>query len=115
MAFHLLLLQAFMVWKFPSKTQVSQPGMPWSEELTNEKLNQVTKRLCRSTYQRDYLGIPQGNTPFILFTRLTVYAFRNGNTFFLLTSVTICASYYFHKVIHLYIYLPASISFYSIR
>ncbi|KAK7498668.1 hypothetical protein BaRGS_00010045 [Batillaria attramentaria] len=52
--------KSFMVWKFPSKTHPFQHPTPWSEELTNEKLNQVTKRQYRSTYQNDYLGIPQG-------------------------------------------------------
>lgn len=49
-----------MVWKFPSKARAEQSGSPWSEELTNEMIQQVHKRLCQSTYQSDYLGIPQG-------------------------------------------------------
>ncbi|KAK7097108.1 uncharacterized protein [Littorina saxatilis] len=52
--------KSFMVWKFPSKRHQYPDSSPWSEEMTNEKLNQVTKRLSRSTYQNDYLGIPQG-------------------------------------------------------
>ncbi|KAL8599856.1 hypothetical protein ACOMHN_038429 [Nucella lapillus] len=52
--------KSFMVWKFPSKTHQFPQSSPWSEQMTNEKLNQVTKRLCRSTYQNDYLGVPQG-------------------------------------------------------
>ncbi|XP_076446510.1 uncharacterized protein LOC143283939 isoform X2 [Babylonia areolata] len=52
--------KSFMMWRFPGKTQPFPQSSPWSEELTNEKLNQVTKRLCRSTYQSDFLGIPQG-------------------------------------------------------
>ncbi|XP_025087381.1 LOW QUALITY PROTEIN: testis-expressed protein 26-like [Pomacea canaliculata] len=52
--------QSFIVWKLPSKGQRFQPPSPWSEEVTNEKLNQVTKRLCRSVYQDRLLGIPQG-------------------------------------------------------
>lgn len=50
--------KSFMMWKFPSKAYPT--SSPWSDELTNEKLNQVNKRLCRSTYQTDFLGIPQG-------------------------------------------------------
>ncbi|XP_071127373.1 uncharacterized protein [Mytilus edulis] len=53
-------LQAFMVWRFPTKSQAEPKPSPWSEELTDDKINQVHKRLCQSTYQTDYLGIPQG-------------------------------------------------------
>ncbi|CAC5361004.1 unnamed protein product [Mytilus coruscus] len=53
-------LQAFMVWRFPTKTMAEPKPSPWSEELTDDKINQVHKRLCQSTYQTDYLGIPQG-------------------------------------------------------
>ncbi|KAL3880056.1 hypothetical protein ACJMK2_032327 [Sinanodonta woodiana] len=52
--------QAFMVWKFPKKGYAEHPSSKWSEELTNDKMNQVYKRLCQSTYQSDYLAIPQG-------------------------------------------------------
>ncbi|XP_067663810.1 testis-expressed protein 26-like isoform X2 [Haliotis asinina] len=51
---------AFMVWRFPSNKNPVPDVTPWAEEVTNEKLNQVHKRLCSSTYQTDYLGIPQG-------------------------------------------------------
>ncbi|XP_059178423.1 uncharacterized protein LOC131957696 [Physella acuta] len=53
--------QSFMVWRLPHnyhKNNVQNEAV--SEELTNEKLNQITRRLCHSTYQTDYLGIPQG-------------------------------------------------------
>ncbi|CAL1541209.1 unnamed protein product [Lymnaea stagnalis] len=53
--------QSFMVWRFPRKNKYNlDPLERPSEELTNEKLNQITKRLCHSVYQNDYLGIPQG-------------------------------------------------------
>lgn len=51
-----------MVWKFPSKiTETQGGGAMLSETVTNEKLQQITKRLCQSVYQNDYLGFPQGN------------------------------------------------------
>ncbi|XP_069130196.1 uncharacterized protein [Argopecten irradians] len=53
-------LQSFMVWKFPSRARAEQKESPWSEELTDDMIKQVHKRLCQSTYQSDYLGIPQG-------------------------------------------------------
>ncbi|XP_060085930.1 uncharacterized protein LOC132565305 [Ylistrum balloti] len=53
-------LQSFMVWKFPSKARAEQKESPWSEELTDDMIKQVHKRLCQSTYQSDFLGIPQG-------------------------------------------------------
>ncbi|BFZ14560.1 hypothetical protein BsWGS_17599 [Bradybaena similaris] len=53
--------KSFLVWKFPSNTRSYQDtGNKQFEELTNEKLRQITKRLCHSVYQNDYLGIPQG-------------------------------------------------------
>ncbi|KAH9513985.1 hypothetical protein Btru_031894 [Bulinus truncatus] len=53
--------QPFMVWRFPRHSKYSPEATEKiSEELTNEKLNQITKRLCQSVYQSDYLGIPQG-------------------------------------------------------
>lgn len=52
--------QSFMVWKFPRGGWKNTEGGSWSEQLTDEKINQVHKRLCQSTYQTDYLGTPQG-------------------------------------------------------
>lgn len=49
-----------MVWRFPSKAKAEQHPSPWSEAATDDMMNQVHKRLCQSTYQTDYLGIPQG-------------------------------------------------------
>ena len=49
-----------MVWRFPSKAKPEQDNSPWSEQVTDEMIGQVHKRLCQSTYQSDYLGIPQG-------------------------------------------------------
>ncbi|XP_062598088.1 testis-expressed protein 26-like isoform X1 [Saccostrea cucullata] len=53
-------LESFLVWRFPSNAKGEQQSSPWSEELTDEMIGQVHKRLCQSTYQNDYLGIPQG-------------------------------------------------------
>nr|XP_022327637.1 testis-expressed protein 26-like [Crassostrea virginica] len=53
-------LESFMVWRFPSKAKPEQDSSPWSEQVTDEMIGQVHKRLCQSTYQSDYLGIPQG-------------------------------------------------------
>ncbi|XP_052281581.1 testis-expressed protein 26-like isoform X1 [Dreissena polymorpha] len=52
--------QSFLVWKFPRNGWRETEGGRWSEELTNEKIAQVHKRLCQSTYQTDFLGTPQG-------------------------------------------------------
>ncbi|XP_041357218.1 uncharacterized protein LOC121374258 isoform X2 [Gigantopelta aegis] len=51
--------QSFMVWRFPSNSKVPDENRV-SEELMNEKINQIHKRMCSSTYKNDYLGIPQG-------------------------------------------------------
>ncbi|XP_064610080.1 testis-expressed protein 26-like [Liolophura sinensis] len=53
--------QAFMTWRFPShgrKKYVRQ--LTCNEPLTKEKINYIHRRMCCSTYQKDYLGIPQG-------------------------------------------------------
>lgn len=60
------LFQSFLVWRFPSKAKPEQESSPWSEQATDEMINQVHKRLCQSTYQSDYLGIPQGKTANLL-------------------------------------------------
>ncbi|KAL4230144.1 Testis-expressed sequence 26 protein [Mactra antiquata] len=52
--------QSFLVWKFPRGGWKESEGAKWNEELTDDKINQVHKRLCQSTYQTDYLGTPQG-------------------------------------------------------
>lgn len=52
--------QAFLVWKFPRGGPKETEGSKWAEEVTDDKINQVHKRLCQSTYQTDYLGVPQG-------------------------------------------------------
>lgn len=52
--------QSFLVWKFPQRSADEQPQARWSEELTNDMINQVHRRLCQSTYQTDYMGLPQG-------------------------------------------------------
>ena len=49
-----------MVWKFPRRAAGEQQGSKWNEELTDQMINQVHKRLCQSTYKTDYMGIPQG-------------------------------------------------------
>ena len=49
-----------MVWRYPAKSKCEEAPVPWSAELTDDMMNQVHKRLCQSTYQTDYLGIPQG-------------------------------------------------------
>ncbi|XP_060551358.1 testis-expressed protein 26-like isoform X2 [Ruditapes philippinarum] len=52
--------QSFLVWKFPRGGWRNTEGGRWSEELTDDKIKQVHKRLCQSTYQTDFLGSPQG-------------------------------------------------------
>lgn len=60
-----------MVWRFPSNKNPVPDVTPWTEEVTNEKLNQVHRRLCSSTYQNDYLGIPQGRDTNIICSSMT--------------------------------------------
>lgn len=52
--------KAFMVWQFPRKNRYHKEPEHVDASLTNQKLNEITKRLCSSVYQNDYLGIPQG-------------------------------------------------------
>ena len=56
------------MWKFPRRAPGEQQGSKWNEELTDQMVNQVHKRLCQSTYKTDYMGIPQGNAPVICIT-----------------------------------------------
>ena len=61
-----LVFQEFMVWKFPRRAPNEMPSSRWNEELTNDMINQVHKRLCQTTYQTDYLAIPQGKASLLL-------------------------------------------------
>ncbi|XP_050417208.1 uncharacterized protein LOC126830824 [Patella vulgata] len=49
----------FLIWRFPGNTKPS-PRDYIKENVTDAKLNEIHRRLCRSTYQSDYLGMPQG-------------------------------------------------------
>ncbi|XP_035682248.1 testis-expressed protein 26-like isoform X1 [Branchiostoma floridae] len=52
--------QSFMVWKFPRHEKPLKEGSQWGTELTDDIMDQVIKDQTKSTYQSDYLGIPQG-------------------------------------------------------
>ena len=49
-----------MVWKLPRNIVKEQPGSQWATELTDEVMDRVCRGNLKSTYQHDYLGIPQG-------------------------------------------------------
>ncbi|ESO93863.1 hypothetical protein LOTGIDRAFT_228617 [Lottia gigantea] len=49
----------FLTWRFPTNLKPPQRDMA-REHVTDAKLNDIHRRLCRSTYQSDYLGMPQG-------------------------------------------------------
>ena len=49
-----------MVWKLPHKIIGEYPYSEWSTELTDEMMDSVCRGQLMSTYQQDYLGIPQG-------------------------------------------------------
>ncbi|XP_039265884.2 uncharacterized protein LOC120341444 [Styela clava] len=57
--------ESFMVWKLPNKQSAkgmitaTAPHLQY-RELTNEVLDQILRDQHKSTYQCDYLGIPQG-------------------------------------------------------
>ena len=48
-----------MVWKFPHRLRAEGPHSEWSNELTDEVMDKVLRGQLASTYQTDYLGIPQ--------------------------------------------------------
>ncbi len=66
---HLLIgwFQTFMTWKLPKRPATEQPGSEWAAQLTDEMFDRVIRGKLTSTYQEDYLGIPQGKH---LFTEL---------------------------------------------
>lgn len=45
-----------MIWRFPGRLPPLEP-VP---DLTNEAIEHVSKESLKSTYQVDYLGMPQG-------------------------------------------------------
>ena len=50
-----------MVWKLAKQPLEEQPYSEWATELTDEVMDRVCRGKIKSTYQQDYLGIPQGN------------------------------------------------------
>ena len=58
------LSQGFMVWKFPRKNAEGQSAAPAKNrkyrQLTDRMMNQILVDKMKSTYQNDFLGIPQG-------------------------------------------------------
>ncbi|CAH1778395.1 unnamed protein product [Owenia fusiformis] len=53
-------LKAFMVWKFPKGIKGEQPNSEWATQLTDEMMDKVCRGKTKSTYQSDFMGIPQG-------------------------------------------------------
>lgn len=53
-------LETFMNWRLPPRPMAEQPYSEWGGELTDEILDAVCRGKIASTYQQDYLGIPQG-------------------------------------------------------
>jgi len=54
-------LETFLNWKLPPRNE--QYGNEWTGELTDEILDAVCRGKIRSTYQQDFLGVPQGFQP----------------------------------------------------
>ncbi|XP_077984899.1 testis-expressed protein 26-like [Glandiceps talaboti] len=52
--------ESFMVWKFPRDVLEDQKSYPFP--VTDSMLGQIFHDKCKSTYQEDYLGLPQGYT-----------------------------------------------------
>ncbi|XP_071951508.1 testis-expressed protein 26-like [Antedon mediterranea] len=50
--------KSFIVWKFPKGAKTEPKS--YSRELTDRMMDEVLADKCSSTYQNDYLGIPQG-------------------------------------------------------
>ena len=71
--------QSFMVWRFPKHVPKDQQLYPG--EITDQMMEEILRDKCKSTYQSDYLGVPQGTyrnksvtfwsicLPFILFVK----------------------------------------------
>jgi len=56
-------LESFLNWKLPPKPHAERYGSEWAGELTDEILDAVCRGKIRSTYQQDFLGVPQGFQP----------------------------------------------------
>nr|XP_006814978.1 PREDICTED: uncharacterized protein LOC102805685 [Saccoglossus kowalevskii] len=50
--------ESFMVWKFPKGVPEDQKLYP--SDLTDSMMDEICMDKCKSTYQDDYLGLPQG-------------------------------------------------------
>ncbi|XP_022086134.1 testis-expressed protein 26-like [Acanthaster planci] len=50
--------ESFMVWRFPKHVPKDQQIYPG--EITDQMMEEVLRDKCKSTYQNDYLGVPQG-------------------------------------------------------
>ena len=49
-----------MVWRFPQKPTGEKRDSQWASTVTDEMMDKVSRGMCTSTYQTDYLGLPQG-------------------------------------------------------
>ncbi|CAD5120203.1 DgyrCDS8776 [Dimorphilus gyrociliatus] len=52
--------ETFMMWKFPRRMQFEAQTGSYPADLTNEKFDEVMRGKLKSTYQQDFLGLPQG-------------------------------------------------------
>ncbi|XP_013421037.1 testis-expressed protein 26 [Lingula anatina] len=52
--------ESFMVWKFPKRSITEGDYSEWATPLSDTIMEQVMRNKFRSTYQEDFLGIPQG-------------------------------------------------------
>ncbi|XP_033632123.1 testis-expressed protein 26-like [Asterias rubens] len=50
--------ESFMVWRFPKHVPKDQQLYPG--EITDQMMEEILRDKCKSTYQSDYLGVPQG-------------------------------------------------------
>lgn len=48
------------MWKFPRRMQFEAQTGSYPADLTNEKFDEVMRGKLKSTYQQDFLGLPQG-------------------------------------------------------
>ena len=51
--------ETFMVWRLPKEFRGDRAG--WESRLTDDVMDRVMRGQITSTYQQDYLGVPQGH------------------------------------------------------
>lgn len=53
--------ESFMVWRFPKDVPEDQDIYSGGSMLTDQMMEEILRDKCQSTYQSDFLGIPQGH------------------------------------------------------